>query len=106
MKRVLFISSCVALAVAITNVVLLSIFPKVKKKNIYGMTAVVTNVSQATNTVTIEDFNGNLWQFKGIEDWTIDDIASCVMDNKGTIEIKDDEIISVHYSGYWKGWTK
>lgn len=105
-KRALFIGICVALAVTIANAVLLFAFPKVEKKNIYGMTAVVTNVSQATDTVTIEDFNGNLWQFKGIEDWEVDDIASCVMDNQGTAEIKDDVIISARYGGYWKGWAE
>lgn len=105
-KRSFFIGACVALAMTIMNVVLLYIFPKVEKKNIYGITAIVTNVSQTTDTVTIKDFNGNLWQFKGIEDWEVDDIASCVMDNKGTAEIKDDVIVSVRYSGYWEGWAE
>jgi hypothetical protein len=75
-------------------------------KNLYGMTAIVTNVSQATDTVTIEDFNGNLWQFEGIEDWAVNDVVSCVMDGQGTDLIKDDVIIKVQYSGYFEGWTR
>jgi len=75
-------------------------------KNLYGMTAVVTHVSQATDTVTIEDFNGNLWQFKGAEDWAIDDVVSCIMDNRGTALIKDDYIVKVQYSGYFEGWAE
>lgn len=75
-------------------------------KNLYGMTAIVTNVSQDTDTVTIEDFNGNLWQFEGTEDWAINDVVSCIMDSQGTALIKDDVIIKVQYSGYFEGWTK
>lgn len=75
-----------------------------KTKNLYAMTTVVYAVSDANDTVTVKDFNGNLWQFKGAEDWEINDICSCVMDNKGTTYIKDDEIIKVKYSGYLEGW--
>lgn len=74
-------------------------------KNLYGMTAVVTHISEATDTVTIQDFNGNLWQFKGVEDWEVGDVASCIMDSKGTTLIKDDEIVKVKYSGYFQGWS-
>ena len=75
-----------------------------RHKHWYGMTAVVTHISEATDTVTIKDFNGNLWQFKGVEDWAIDDVVSCIMDSKGTALIKDDEIVKVQYSGYFEGW--
>ena len=75
-------------------------------KNLYGMTAIVTHVSEATNTVTIQDFNGNLWQFKGVADWAVDDVVSCIMDNRHTAFIKDDVIVKVRYNGYFEGWTK
>jgi len=75
-------------------------------KDLYGMTAVVTHISEATDTVTIKDFNGNLWQFKGVEDWALNDVASCVMDGKGTALIKDDVIVKVRYSGYFDGWDE
>lgn len=73
-------------------------------KNEYPMTAIVYNISEATDTVTIKDFNGNLWQFKGVEDWAVNDICSCIMNSKGTVYIKDDEIVKVRYSGYLEGW--
>lgn len=76
-----------------------------KISHYYGMTAVVYNISEATDTVTIKDFNGNLWQFKGVEDWALDDVVSCIMDDKGTTLIKDDEIVKVRYSGYFEGWN-
>lgn len=74
--------------------------------HLYGMTAVVTHISEATDTVTIKDFNGNLWQFKGVEDWAVDDVVSCIMDNQHTALIKDDVIVKVQYSGYFEGWAQ
>lgn len=74
-------------------------------ENLYGLTTVVFSVSYSTDIVTVEDFNGNLWQFDGAEDWVEGDICTLIMNSKGTAEIKDDTIISVRYSGYFKGWN-
>lgn len=74
------------------------------KSQQYGMCAVVINTSRYNDTVTIRDFNGNLWQFKGVEDFEIDDVCACIMDDNGTREIKDDAIISIKYSGYVSSW--
>lgn len=68
--------------------------------NIYPMTAIVTEVNHTTDIVTIEDFNGNLWQFDGAEDWQVNDICSCLMGDNGTSNIYDDEILKVRYSGW------
>jgi len=70
----------------------------------YPMTTVVTHVSRTTNTVTVQDFNGNLWQFKGVEDWDIGDICSCIMSDNGTELIDDDKIVKVKYDGRFSGW--
>lgn len=73
--------------------------------NYYGMTAVVVDISRPLDRVTIEDCNGNLWQFNGVEDYDIGDICSCVMSNSGTEDIiMDDTIVSVQYGGYFEGW--
>lgn len=72
--------------------------------NSYGLTTVVVNVSEANNKVTCQDFNGNLWQFEGTEDWCVNDIATFVMNDKGTDKIEDDEIINIRYNGYFEGW--
>ena len=74
-------------------------------ENLYGLTTVVFNVSYSTDIVTVKDFNGNLWQFDGAENWVEGDICTLIMNSKGTIEIKDDTIISVRYSGYFEGWN-
>lgn len=71
-----------------------------KNENLYPLSTVVFRTNLATDTVTVEDFNGNLWQFTGVEDWMEGDICACIMDSKGTRLIKDDEIVSVQYCGW------
>jgi hypothetical protein len=74
--------------------------PDDSAKNYYAMTAEVVNVSEDRDTVTVEDYNGNLWEFYGAEDWHEKDCASLLMDSKGTDTIKDDEIIKVTFSAW------
>ncbi len=73
--------------------------------NEYPLTTVVFEVSKETDIVTVVDFNGNLWQFKGTEDWEVGDICSCIMKSKGTSLIKDDEIKKTRYDGWVEGWN-
>lgn len=67
---------------------------------IYPETAIVTELDYATDTVTVECFNGNLFSFYGTEDWAEGDICSMLMNDNGTPIVYDDEILSVKYSGY------
>lgn len=73
-----------------------------KPDDIYALTTEVTSVNENTDEVECEDFNGNVWVFKGVSDWCEGDIASLIMDNKGTKDIYDDEIVNARCSGYWK----
>jgi len=73
---------------------------------IYGLTTVVVEISKPNDKVTCQDFNGNLWQFEGVEDWCENDIATLIMNDKGTELIKDDEILDVRYGGYFEGWLE
>lgn len=68
-------------------------------KKEYPQTMTVVQIDIATDTVTCEDLTGNLWQFKGVEDWQEGDTVSMIMNNKGTEEIFDDEIIKIEYNG-------
>ena len=70
----------------------------------YAMTTKVIKVNKPTDTVTIQDFDGNLWQFKEVKDWKEGAICSCIMDDNGTDSIKDDKIISTHYDGQFEDW--
>lgn len=67
----------------------------------YAKTCMVTEINPETDIVTTEDYNGNTWEFYGTEDWLPGDICSMVMDDKGTENIYDDEIVNVRYSGYF-----
>ena len=58
---------------------------------------VVEKIDTIKNTITFVDGNGSLWQYEGIEDFQEGDICSMIMDNKGTLEIKDDEIVQLKY---------
>ena len=89
-----FIITALILSIAILLLALVS-----SHKNDYPLTALVVDVSQATDKVTVKDVNGNLWQFDGAEDWLVGDIVSCIVDNNRTEEIADDKIVKVRYNG-------
>ena len=67
---------------------------------LYPETAIVREVDYKADEVTVECFNGNLFVFKGTEDWAEGDICSMLMYDNGTPIVYDDEILSVKYSGY------
>lgn len=70
-----------------------------KEKNTYPATMEVTNIEN--DVVTIQTSTGIVYQFTGAEDLAVGDLVSLIMDNKGTVEIFDDEILQVRYAGYW-----
>ena len=65
----------------------------------YAMVAIVVNVDYSTDVVDVVDANENIWQFDGCEDWAVDDLCACLMDDNGTEIIYDDMIISCRYCG-------
>ena len=68
---------------------------------IYADTGIVTEVNYSTDTVTVEMVNGNLFSFKGTEDWITGDFASLLMyDNNTRQTVTDDRILHVKYSGH------
>lgn len=72
--------------------------------SLYPTTAIVRKLIPETDEVITEDCNGNIWVFKGVEDWDIDDICSFIMYDNDTPEtIYDDVIVSIKYSGCTNG---
>ena len=67
--------------------------------HLYAQAGIVTRVDRAEDTVTVTTQNGHMWEFYGAEDWMEGDIAALLMDDMGTAEIVDDEIVSVRYCG-------
>ena len=72
----------------------------IDKKNICNKCMVITNLDYQTDIVTCETSTGFIFEFYGCEDYFINDIIICTMDNKGTKEIFDDEIIDTSFSGF------
>lgn len=67
---------------------------------IYPQAFLVIEVDYSNDIVIMIDFNGNEWIIEGVEDWIEGDIASAIMNDNDTLEIFDDSIISLRYSGY------
>ena len=77
--------------------------------NIYTKTAQVYDINEETNIITLEDFHGNLWQYRGIEGWEeINALCVIIFDNNKTEEITDDIIIRVDPQGVTDpdGWIE
>ena len=66
---------------------------------LYPETAIVREIDPVEDTVLVEAGNGNLFVFKGTEDWEEDDICSMLMSDNGTANVDDDIILDVKYSG-------
>lgn len=73
--------------------------PKYSLKEIYPKTMQVTYINSRSDTMTLLDGNDFSWDIKGVEDWVVGDICSCIMYNNNTEEIFDDVILDVKYSG-------
>lgn len=89
-------STFLALATAILSL----IAPTAPKEKEYPLTAVVVELNTENDIVVCEDYAGNTWEFFGVEDWIEGDIASMIVNDKGTTKIKDDEIVLVRYGGW------
>lgn len=66
----------------------------------YALTTFVIETDAKNDLVILEDGNGNLWQFRGVEDWEVGDCASLTMNDNGTPEIYDDVIVNARYSNF------
>lgn len=71
---------------------------------LYPLTGIVTeieyDVEPEVDLVTITCSNGNLFSwYADTGDYEINDLASCIMDSKGTKYVTDDEVLLTHYAG-------
>lgn len=72
--------------------------------NLYPLTGVVTDIQSGENPevdlVTITCSNRNMFSwYADAGDYEINDLASCIMDSKGTKYVDDDEVLLAHYAG-------
>ena len=68
---------------------------------IYPDTFLITNLNYTTDIITLESANGFIWEYEGIEDLFIGDMASVLMDDNNTENITDDIILKLTYSGWY-----
>lgn len=95
---VLIILVCCAVAV-------LDVFVVHSQPTAYATTTVVVDCDKENDIVVCEDYNGERWEFSGVEDWQMNDVATLTMNTRGTEDIHDDEILSARYSGNMAGWN-
>lgn len=72
--------------------------------NLYPLTGIVTeieyDVEPEVDLVTITCSNGNMFSwYADAGDYEINDLASCIMDSKGTKYVTDDKVLLAHYAG-------
>ncbi len=99
MTNKFFVVRCVVLAVAV-------MMGACACAETYAMTTVVVSLDYDTDTVEVEDFNGNVWAFDGCEDWQLMDVCALSMDDNNTATIYDDVILSARYNGWIDGWME
>ena len=71
---------------------------------LYPLTGIVTeieyDVEPEVDLVTITCSNGNMFSwYADTGNYEINDLASCIMDSKGTKYVTDDEVLLAHYAG-------
>lgn len=68
--------------------------------NVYPRAAFVSEIKSEDDIVVFADGAGFTWEWAGIEDWGVGDVAAMLMDDNGTPNsIYDDSIVMVRY-----GW--
>ena len=66
----------------------------------YPQAGWVSELNESEDIVTVTWFNGNQFQFCGVEDWDKGDICAMIMDTNGTLNnMRDDSIVAVRYCG-------
>lgn len=66
----------------------------------YSLSGEIWELNYQEDIVTVRDFSGCLWSFKGCEDWMLGDMVSMIMNNHNTPNNRyDDQIIKVTYQG-------
>lgn len=74
--------------------------------NYYPLTGIVTSVTPddsdtCSEVITFTCSNGNMFSFTAptTDCWEEADLVSCIMNNKGTETVYDDEVVTAMYSG-------
>ncbi len=71
------------------------------ERGIYAKSMMVCDIDMNNSIITVVDAQGYEFEFSDDcpEDYMINDLVACTIDNKGTSTILDDALINVYYSG-------
>lgn len=97
-KRIAAIAAIIGTAAILTATA--KIATAERRADFYPATGYVCEVSAGTDLVVVETYTGNLFAFRGAEDWEVGDAASLIMDSRATAEVEDDEVVSAEYAGW------
>lgn len=95
---VLFVLAMVAL------VVILVVRPFEQKGTEYPK--VFTVVEVHADRVVLVDFLGEEWQIDNEDDWFTGDVAAAIMNDMGTEDITDDQIVAIQCDGWRNDWDR
>lgn len=84
MRKVLFIMMIAALLM-ITG----------RKNDFYPVRGIIAEINRTEDIVYFVDPTGNEWGFYGVGNWQENDMVVVIMDDNGTENIYDDQIITV-----------
>lgn len=103
MKKLLYLLTALATLTSTSSAVPTDTTQNTNTENLYPVSAIVTEINEKDDIVTVEDTSGNLWDFYGVEDWTVGDGCAMIMDDNGTENVEDDRIVSTKY--YENNWV-
>lgn len=66
----------------------------------YAKTAMVSEINREIDVIRVETPSGIKYEFSGCEDYELGDFVSLLMDDKGTADVRDDEVLAATYAGY------
>lgn len=64
---------------------------------IYSAAGLISDIDEAENTITIEDFDGNLWSVYSDDKYNIGTLCALSLSDNATAEIEDDIVLEVKY---------
>ncbi len=70
---------------------------------VYPKVFVVDSVDTEADTMMLVDMVGFMWEAEGVEDYLPGDCVGAIMEDHGTPEIFDDEIVTIRYCGWFDG---
>ena len=95
-----------AIAILLPIVTCTVFVSKTESETLYPQTAIVVSTNESQNILNLMTATGHVFTYETpIEDWLPGDICSLIMSTKGTVSIKDDEIIEIWYSGRPEDYT-